>query len=163
MWRVEPDEGELRVSRFHTFIQLEVKVSTHLGPKTRFLLLLDCSGFVDVWPPLWRVDGSVVYNCCWASLANSFSGLSPAVLMTKFYCFRFETPPAWRVRPPYLYPPGTRWPIYTPRHGVPFWSSPTTRRNTVEVFEPASTRGYVTTHPIGKERRYELYRSLGGP
>jgi hypothetical protein len=28
---------------------------------------------------------------------------------------------------PYLYPPGTRWPSYTPRHWVPFSSSLTTR------------------------------------
>jgi hypothetical protein len=27
--------------------------------------------------------------------------------MTTFYCVRFKTPPNWRVRSPYLYPPGT--------------------------------------------------------
>jgi hypothetical protein len=32
----------------------------------------------------------------------------------------FETPPTWRVRSPYLYPPGTKWPSYTPGHWVPF-------------------------------------------
>jgi hypothetical protein len=31
-------------------------------------------------------------------------------LMTTFYCLRFETPPIWSVRSPYLYPPGTGWP-----------------------------------------------------
>jgi hypothetical protein len=25
------------------------------------------------------------------------------------YCLRFETPPTWRARSPYLYPPGTGW------------------------------------------------------
>jgi hypothetical protein len=30
------------------------------------------------------------------------------------YCFRFETPPTWGARSPYLYLPGTRWPNYTP-------------------------------------------------
>jgi hypothetical protein len=39
-----------------------------------------------------------------------------------------------------VYPPGTRWPSYTPRHWVPFSSPPSTRRATVEVFDPASTR-----------------------
>jgi hypothetical protein len=34
---------------------------------------------------------------------------------------------------PYLYPPGTGWPSYTPRHWVPFPSPFTTRRATVEV------------------------------
>jgi hypothetical protein len=42
---------------------------------------------------------------------------------------------------PYLYPPGRGWPSYIPRHRVPFSSPPTTRRATVEVFEPASTGG----------------------
>jgi hypothetical protein len=28
-----------------------------------------------------------------------------------------ETAPTWRARSPYLYPPGTGWPSYTPRHG----------------------------------------------
>jgi hypothetical protein len=36
--------------------------------------------------------------------------------------------------------PGTGWPGYTPRHWVPFSSPPTTRRATVEVFDPTSTR-----------------------
>jgi hypothetical protein len=31
-----------------------------------------------------------------------------------------ETPPTWRSRSPYLYPPGTRWPRYTPGTGFPF-------------------------------------------
>jgi hypothetical protein len=42
---------------------------------------------------------------------------------------------------PYLYPSGIGWLGYTPRHWVPFSSPPTTRRVTVEVFGPASTRG----------------------
>jgi hypothetical protein len=97
-------------------------------------------GFVDVERPLWRDDGSVVYNCCCPSSAQSFSGPSPTGLTTIFYCLRFETPATWRARSPYLYPPGTGWPGYTPRHWVRFPSPPTSRRDTVEVFEPASTR-----------------------
>jgi hypothetical protein len=83
------------------------------------------------------VDDSIVYNCCWPSPAQSFPGLNPAGLMTIFYCLRFESLPTWRDMSPYLYPPGTGWPSYTPRHWVPFSSPPTTRRATVEVFEPA--------------------------
>jgi hypothetical protein len=60
--------------------------------------------------------------------------------MTIFYYLTFQTPPIWRARSPYLYPPGTGWPGYTPRHWVPFTSLPTTRRVTVEVFDTASTR-----------------------
>jgi hypothetical protein len=92
--------------------------------------------------PLWQEDGSVVYDCCWSSSAQSFSGFSPAGLMTIFYCLRFETLPTWRARSPYLYPPRTGWPCYTPRHWVPFSSPPTTCRATVEVLDPASTLGY---------------------
>jgi hypothetical protein len=65
-------------------------------------------------------DGSVVYNCCWPSPAQWFLGLSPAGLTTIFYCHRLETPPTWRARSPYLYPPGTGWPSYTPGTGFPF-------------------------------------------
>jgi hypothetical protein len=31
---------------------------------------------------------------------------------------QIQTPPVWRGRSPYLYPPGTGWPNYTPRHWV---------------------------------------------
>jgi hypothetical protein len=41
----------------------------------------------------------------------------------------FETPPTWRARSPYLYPPGTGWPSYTPGHCVQFMSPLTTRRD----------------------------------
>jgi hypothetical protein len=122
--------------------------STHLGLTTRFLLLSDSCGFVHV--------GAVsdVYNCCWSSPAQSFSGLSPAGLVTLFYCLRFKTSSTRRAWSPYLYPPGTGWPSSTPRHRVPFSSPPTTRRARVEVFQAASTRAptflspyieYVTT------------------
>jgi hypothetical protein len=84
-------------------------------------------------------DGSVVYNCYWSSPAQSFSDPIPTGLMTTFYCLRIEIHPTWRARSPYLYPPGTRRPGYTPRPWVPFSSPPTIRRATVEVFDPAST------------------------
>jgi hypothetical protein len=54
--------------------------------------------------------------------AQSFSGPSPAGLMTTFfYCLSFETPPTWRTRSLYLYPPGTGWPGYTPDTGLAPW------------------------------------------
>jgi hypothetical protein len=71
-----------------------------LGLTTRFLLLSDCCVFVDVGRSVWRENGSPVYNCCWSSPAQSFLGLSPAGLMTIFYCLGFETPPTWRTRSP---------------------------------------------------------------
>jgi hypothetical protein len=65
--------------------------STHLGLTTNFLLLLDSCGFVDVGHSLWREDGCVVYNCCWPSPAQSFSGPSPVGLATIFNSLKFET------------------------------------------------------------------------
>jgi hypothetical protein len=58
---------------------------------TRFLLLSDSCECVDVGRSLWREDGSVVYNCCWPSAAQLFSGPSLLELATIFYCLRFET------------------------------------------------------------------------
>jgi hypothetical protein len=71
--------------------QSVLEYSTHLGLTTRFLLLSDSCGFVDVGRPLWREDGSVVCNCCWTSPAQSFPDPSPVGLVTIFYCIRFET------------------------------------------------------------------------
>jgi hypothetical protein len=142
---VEEVEGSVEVQLTVTSINLRIYLasSTLLEPKTRFLLLSDSCGFVDVGRPLWREGGPLVYDCCWPSSAQPFSGPSPLGLMTIFYCLRFETPPTWRVRSPYLYPPGTGWPCYTPRHSVPFSSPPAIRRATVEVFEPDSTLGLI--------------------
>jgi hypothetical protein len=99
--------------------------------------------FVNVGSSLWREKGSAVYNCCWSSPAQSFLGPSPVGVVTIFYSLRFETPPTWRARTPYLYPTGRGWPNYAPRHWVPFSSPPVTRRTTVKIFESASTRGQV--------------------
>jgi hypothetical protein len=67
--------------------------STHLEPKTRFLLLSDSCGFVDVGRVLWYENGSVVYNCSWPSPAKLFLRSSPAGLISIFYCIRFENLP----------------------------------------------------------------------
>jgi hypothetical protein len=86
-----------------------------------------------------------VYNCCWSSPAQSFSGPSPAGLMTIFYCLRFGTSPTWMARSPYLYPPGTGWHYYTPRQWVG------TRRATVGVFEPASAWLHGSQQGLGSQ------------
>jgi hypothetical protein len=44
-----------------------------------------------------------------------------------YFTVSAETPPTWRIKFPYLFPPGTWWPSYTPRPSVPFTSSLTTR------------------------------------
>jgi hypothetical protein len=48
-----------------------------------------------------------------------------------YFTVSSETPPTWRVRLPYLYPPGTGWSSYTSGHWVPFMP---TLRATVKVF-----------------------------
>jgi hypothetical protein len=101
-----------------------------------------------MYHPLWREDGAVVYNCCWFSPAQSFSGSNPARFMTIFYSLRIATLPTWRARFPYLYPPGTAWPGYTPRHWVSLSLPPTTRRVTVELFDPTSTRDLFLFVPV---------------
>jgi hypothetical protein len=113
--------------------------NTHLGLTSRSLLLSDSCGFVDVGRSLWQENGSAVYNYCWFSPAQSFLGPSPAGPVTIFHCLRFEVYPTWRAWSPYLYPLGTRWSSYTPRHWVPFLSPPMTYSTMVEVFEPATT------------------------
>jgi hypothetical protein len=40
----------------------------------------------------------VVFSCCWASPAESFSCLSPGGLISIFYCLNIDTPPIWRAR-----------------------------------------------------------------
>jgi hypothetical protein len=97
-------------------VQSVLVSSIQLGLTTRFLLLLYSCRFFDVGRSLWRENGFAVYNCCWASPAQSFLSLNPAGLVTIFYSLRFETPPTWRARSPSLYPPGTGWPSYTARH-----------------------------------------------
>jgi hypothetical protein len=37
-----------------------------------------------------------------------------------YFTVSHETPPTWRVKSPYLYPPGTGWPSYTPSTEFPF-------------------------------------------
>jgi hypothetical protein len=77
------------------------------------LLLFDIYGLVFVGRPLCPEDGSVFCIWYWSLLAQSFSGPSPLGLATIFYCLRFFTS---------------------------FSSPPTTRRVTVEVFDPTATR-----------------------
>jgi hypothetical protein len=67
-------------------------------------------------------------------LGPEFSAIHDHILLSQIRGF-----PTWRARHPYLYPPGTGWPSYTSRHRVPSSSPPSTRRATVDVYEPAST------------------------
>jgi hypothetical protein len=83
------------------------------GLRPDLYYMCDSYGLVLVRCPLWREDGSVVYNCCLPSPAQPFSGLSPVGLR------------------PYFTVSDSRLPFSPPL---------TNRRVTVEVLDPASTR-----------------------
>jgi hypothetical protein len=88
-------------------------------PKPDFYYCQTVSGLL-MWGTVSDKRIAVVWNCYWPSPAQSFLGLSPVGLATIFYSLRFDTPPTWRARPPYLYPPGTGWPFIPPSTGFPF-------------------------------------------
>jgi hypothetical protein len=65
---------------------LSLRVEPHLGLMTGYFLLFDSYGLVFVGRPLLWEDRSVFCTCCWPLPGQSFSGLSPLVLATIFYC-----------------------------------------------------------------------------
>jgi hypothetical protein len=70
--------------------------------------------------PLWREDGSVVYNCCCSSPAQSFSGPIPAGLKTISYCLRFGLPQPGGPGPRIYIRQEQRGPVIPPGTGFPF-------------------------------------------
>jgi hypothetical protein len=77
---------------------------------SRYLLLFDSYGLVLLGRPLWQEDKSIFCICSWFLRSQSFSGPSPLGLATIFTDSDLR---------------------------LPFSSPPTSRRVTVEVFEPA--------------------------
>jgi hypothetical protein len=63
-----------------------------------------------------RVCNSL-YNFFWALPEQLLLDRSPAELTATFYCFIWDSPNL-EGQVPNLYPPGTGWPSYTPRHWV---------------------------------------------
>jgi hypothetical protein len=103
--------------------------------------LFDNCRFLAVVSSFWREDGSVIYsyNCIWAFPEQSILEFKSTELKP-YFTVSFTTPPTWRARFSYLYPPGTMWSSRTLGQWVPFSSPLMARRATVEVFQPASTR-----------------------
>jgi hypothetical protein len=77
--------------------------------------------------PLWREYGSVI-----------FSAATPLSEPRKTHNRPLQSHS--RFGSPYLYHPGLVWPSYAPSHWVPFSSPLNARRDTAEVFYPASFR-----------------------
>jgi hypothetical protein len=73
-----------------------------------------------------------------ASPAQSFSGPSPAGLMTTFYCLRVETPPTWTAR----------FRIYIPQEqGVSFYNSVRTENRRL----PRTVWLWCSVYPLSRE------------
>jgi hypothetical protein len=117
---------------YHQSVRLGAKPVWYPGSMFFFFQLNTCGYNPHVTSFLTR-RWVCRFNCCWPSPMQSFSGPSPAGLITIFYSLRFQTTSSWRVRSPYLYPPGTGWPIYNPKQWVPFSMPLTTSRATVEI------------------------------
>jgi hypothetical protein len=99
------------------------------------------------WAPLWDLQPDItsfqnvavwnLWSCfCGApsltrervcNLQCNHSMVRVAQNPKPYFTVSSETPPTWRAKFPYLYPPGTGSPSYTPGHWVPFTSSLTTR------------------------------------
>jgi hypothetical protein len=96
---------------------ISLGVESHLGLMNRYLLLFDSYGLGFVGRPLWREDGSVFCTCSWPLPAQYFSGLSPLVLATIFYCLQIWDFPFHR----FLRLAGWRWRYSAqPPHGYDF-------------------------------------------
>jgi hypothetical protein len=72
--------------------------------------------------PIWGLWPDFYYCLTiagfWYGAPSLTRGRVSFTMYNTFYCLRFETPPTWRTRSLYLYPPGTGWPGYTPRPWV---------------------------------------------
>jgi hypothetical protein len=71
------------------------------------VLLSEICGLISVKRPLWREDGSAI--CSVITQWSESRRTSNHTLLS-----HLRSPPTWRARFPYLYPPGTGWLSYTP-------------------------------------------------
>jgi hypothetical protein len=86
-----------------------------LGPTTSISFQLNTAAIVLMQHTLWREDGFVVYNCCWPSPEQLFSGPRPARLMDHILLSQTRDCPNLVGQVPVFISLGTRWFIYTPK------------------------------------------------
>jgi hypothetical protein len=115
------------ICHFHNeYTTQYVLVSSILvGLATRYYFLSECCCLkfaVCIYWALSLTRGRVCNLQCNHSIVLVVQNPKP------YFTVSSETPPTWRARFPYLYPPRTGWPSYTPGHWVPFTLSLTTRR-----------------------------------
>jgi hypothetical protein len=116
--------------------QSDLVTSPIWGPRPDFCYYQTVEGVLTWEPSLTREQ--VCHFQLLLALTNTVILGTKSCRTDDHYWFRFEIPPAWKARFPFLYPPGTGWPSYNPRHWVPFPSPPMICRAMVEVFEPSS-------------------------
>jgi hypothetical protein len=70
---------------------------SHLELMTRFFSSIGNLGFIDVWRPLWREDGSIIYscNCFWALPEQALSGPSPRRTHDHILLSHLRLPQPW--------------------------------------------------------------------
>jgi hypothetical protein len=73
-----------------------------------------------MYHPLWREDGSVIYNCCWSSPAQSFSGPSPADSRPQYTVSDSRLPQPGGPLPRIYIPQEQGSPVIPPGTGFPF-------------------------------------------
>jgi hypothetical protein len=71
-----------------------------------------------LWPDFYHCQTIAGFWYGAPSLTRGRVCLLQCTMYNTFYCLRVETPPTWRTRSLYLYPPKIGWPGYTPRHWV---------------------------------------------
>jgi hypothetical protein len=135
-WRVRPlpvlysrqVKVKVKVIYVRQSVEQSILVSgTHLGPWTNFSFSLNFS--LASWECYFVAPSLTTGRVCNLLLLLVLASAVPRDSRLFFIVPILETPPTWKARSPYLYPPGTGWPSYTPGHWVPFPSSLTTRRD----------------------------------
>jgi hypothetical protein len=89
--------------------------SSLVGLATRYYFLSECCCVKFAVLFLWGALSDERTGLQFAM--QSLNGPSRAEPITTLYCLIWDSP-TWRARFPYSYPPGTRWPSYTPGHWV---------------------------------------------
>jgi hypothetical protein len=106
-------EVTLRLTVSQSVSQYVLVSSNLVGLATRYYFLSECCclKFAVYWAPS-LTRGWVCNLQCNHSIVQVAQNPKP------YFTVSSETPPTWRTRFLYLYPPGTGWPSYTPGHWV---------------------------------------------
>jgi hypothetical protein len=104
-----------------SFGQSVLVSGSHLESMTSIFFYLTIAGFF-MWDTLSDERTRLQFTCTVASgpCQSSHSWVEVPQNSRPYFTVSSETSPTWRARSPYLYPPGTGWPSYTPGHWVPF-------------------------------------------